>query len=130
MTVTVTSAPALDARSALRHAVEIEAVCRRAGSYRYEVRLLDLSQSGCRIEPAIGLAPDTAISIVPCGLAARDATIRWSRDGQMGIEFVEPLHPAVADHLVANNRASLVATANEPERLLTLSEWNPRGPRR
>ena len=65
-----------------------------------EVTIFDLSETGCRFldqhgRPAVG-SPLT-IKVGPVGPI--EATVKWLRDGFVGIAFRSPLYPSVLDHI-------------------------------
>lgn len=68
----------------------------------YDVPLKDLSETGCRFYDRHGsLQPDTAIALRIAGIGPFPATVRWRRDGYVGVEFDEALYAPVLDHIVA-----------------------------
>ena len=64
-----------------------------------EVELTDLSATGCRMVTFARLQVGTKIWINLPGLAPLEAIIRRSHEQDYGCEFLQPLHPAVAEHL-------------------------------
>jgi PilZ domain len=72
----------------------------RAGIDRRNIALWDLSSRGCRIFVShLTMRVGQRIVIRPEGMEALDATIRWAGEEFAGVEFDQPLHPAVVDHL-------------------------------
>ena len=87
-------------RSHSRVEINAEAMVRRDGSNNYRVRILDISESGCKIEiverPSVG----EGIWVRFDGLQALHATVTWIAPPVAGIEFDHPIHPAVFDGLI------------------------------
>lgn len=82
----------------------IDAVAKTSQGARHAVRLMDLSAGGCAVtalhQPLkIGLTYGLKID----GLETLGAVASWSAGQVSGLEFVQSLHPAVADHLVRLN---------------------------
>ena len=86
-----------------RKPITAMAVC-KSSTAKQRVVVSDLSIKGCRIEsPRIPLAPNHDLILEFDGLEKQFATVRWVREGNAGIEFDYPLHPAVVDHLCETN---------------------------
>lgn len=73
-----------------RFAVYCPAELRSEGR-RHAVRLVNLSQGGARLEAECALERDQLVTLAVPGLPERQGGVRWSRDGTLGIAFVEPL---------------------------------------
>ena len=62
--------------------------------------LTDLSQAGCRMEvDDAALDEDQLVIVRPGALGGVSGRVRWTRGNAAGVEFVDPLHPAVVDHV-------------------------------
>lgn len=72
----------------------------RYGHGARDVTILDLTEDGCRFHDRFGrIPPETAITVKIGPVGPIDAIVRW-RDGEYsGIQFMQPLHPAVFDHI-------------------------------
>ena len=91
-------------RVAERLELAAEVSLRRPGRCHYQVRLLDLSAKGCRLEfverPRVG----ERLWVKFSGLNSIEAEVCW-RDGFVGgVRFVRPIHPAVFDLLTTTLR--------------------------
>ena len=74
---------------------------RRRREHCYVVRLHDLTASGCRIDlPEHVCDPDDVWVTLP-GLETLASTVRWANEFVAGVEFKQPMHPAVFDHMAA-----------------------------
>jgi len=73
---------------------------RRGSGFKVEVQLLDLSVHGCRLRTT-GFAKGDQIFIAIAHLAPILASICWTGEGCVGVEFEIPLHPAIVAHLAS-----------------------------
>ncbi len=74
---------------------------RRSFDTRYQVRILDFSPHGCRIELVERVRPGDRVWISLPGIETIEATTCWVDGFVAGVEFVHPLHPSVFDMLTA-----------------------------
>ncbi len=113
-----------DRRKAPRKATRIAAVAKTAHGQRHALRISDLSISGCAISVERGhpLTEGSSYGLKIDGLEMLGSTATWTTGQSAGLEFVRPLHPAIADHLATRNPAPLVRA--EPD------DAPPRGMRR
>ncbi len=63
----------------------------RVADHEFPVDIVDASQAGMRIRTNRTLATGGPCQIVTDGLGERGALVRWSRDGEVGIQFNQPL---------------------------------------
>ena len=89
-----------DVRRALRMDVNVEATIREHGSSKFVVNLRDLSVTGFRFETVYTVKLHSHIWLTIPGLQALEAAVAWHRDPLFGAAFINPLHPAVCDHIV------------------------------
>jgi hypothetical protein len=102
-----------------RLAISLSAYLRERGRPGCNVRLLDLSALGCRIEAGGDLEPGSWVWLKLPGLEARYSRVAWSRGGFAGIEFESALHEAVVDVLAGIERQP---EASEVAELRAISE--------
>ena len=88
-------------RLARRLDVRMTGSLREQGSSKFEVDVLDMSVSGCRLETSFLLNPGAKVWITIPGLSALEAEITWRRNYSYGCRFTSLLHAAVLDHIVA-----------------------------
>ena len=68
---------------------------------RSSVAISDLSARGCRIVTTDeGISAGTSLFVRLNHLAPLRATVRWRGQGNMGLEFDQPLYIPVLDHLL------------------------------
>ncbi len=90
-----------DGRRAMRLDVKIKAGLREAGSFKFEVQVIDISVTGFRIETSFNMETGSRVFLNLPGLEGKEANVMW-RDGFVyGCAFTTSLHPAVLDHVVA-----------------------------
>jgi hypothetical protein len=92
-------------RWAKRHAARAPAGFRERGRSRTAVEVVDLSTHGCRIEVSGPLVTGQRTWISLPTLQGWEARIVWAEGGVAGLDFVQPLHPAVADLIVRRSAA-------------------------
>ncbi len=88
-------------RRALRRAVKVRAHLRDRGQTRFEIDVVDLSQSGFRAQTSFTLWPGTVVWLTLPGLAPLEAVVAWRDRSTYGCAFAKPLHSAVFEHIVA-----------------------------
>ena len=81
-----------------------EVALRRASQLNYRVRAYDLSQHGCRLEFVERPELDELVWVKFEGLNAIEGLVSWIDGFLVGIEFAQPIHPAVFDALVPRLR--------------------------
>lgn len=88
-----------DQRRALRADVHARVVVREFGGSKFEVELLDISVTGFRFKTLYSVKLHAEITITLPGLSSLVAKIAWHSDPFYGAAFINPLHPAVRDHI-------------------------------
>jgi hypothetical protein len=74
---------------------------RRVGQRGYRVKVFDVSPHGCKAEFVERPRLDEHVWVKFEGLEALEAMICWVRGFEVGLEFENPIHPAVFDMLVS-----------------------------
>lgn len=83
-----------------RTGVRIRAEARESsGGARRLVWVTDLSHSGFRMECVNSLDENRTLFLTLPGMAGMEAHIAWRAGNEYGCRFVQPLHPAVFDHI-------------------------------
>ena len=93
-----------DQRVVRRRIVSISAYAREADLALFEVRVMDLSTEGCRIEGAIDLEQATRIWIKIPGVTPRAALVAWGRAGEAGCRFEDPICEELVAEVARNSR--------------------------
>ena len=86
-------------RQAERNAVHIVAELRLPVGQRFKVSVLDLSQTGFRIETGNHIELGSRVFLSIPELQSLPAQIAWSKTPFYGCAFLNPLHAAVFDHV-------------------------------
>lgn len=81
-------------RRSRRRVVNFAATLESEGMSAHPVQLLDLSEHGFRVSVQHEVEQGSALLIKLPGIEALRARIVWARDGELGCEFEEDLHPA------------------------------------
>jgi hypothetical protein len=87
--------------------VHIVAQIREKGYGHHQAKVADLSRSGCRVITPMYLNRESSIFITMPGFAPLEARIAWHVRDEYGCEFVQELHAAIFDHIVATHPAAL-----------------------
>ena len=90
-----------NSRVSSRADVEIVAAVREPGLGSMEVMVLDLSITGFRMRCMTRLTGEKAIFLKLPSFAALGSKICWQQGDYFGCEFLQSLHPAVYNHIIA-----------------------------
>lgn len=74
---------------------------RRSGQLNYQVRIFDASLHGCRVEFVERPNVDEQLWVKFDGLQPLEAEVCWVEGFAVGVNFVQPIHPAVFERLVS-----------------------------
>jgi hypothetical protein len=87
-------------RRSPRFSVSREIAIRRLGSAALQVKIIDASMEGCKVEIHDIVAPaDSLIARLP-GLEPLGATVQWVNGPMAGLHFRRSIHSAVFDQLL------------------------------
>lgn len=81
--------------------LEADVEFRRHKQTHYTISLHDLSASGCRIAAPERLGWGERVWVQLPSLQSLSACVKWTGAWQSGVEFEQPLHPAVFDMMAA-----------------------------
>ncbi len=95
--------PYADRRVHPRVMVALPAFLQANGS-RHSVQILDLSSGGAKLTFADPV-PSGTLVLLDCGTLACEGTVRWQRDGQLGLSFEQELDPREVDALMQRSSA-------------------------
>ena len=87
-------------RRAVRVPLDAHVSLRRAGTHPFPVRVFDASPLGSKLEFVERPRLDERVWVKFDGLNAIEAMVCWVDGHVVGVEFVQPMHPAVFDALV------------------------------
>ena len=83
-----------------RMAVNAEVALRRSGQLNYRVRVFDASPSGCKLEFVERPELDERVWVKFDGLDAIEGIVCWVEGHQAGVQFANPMYPAVFEMLL------------------------------
>jgi PilZ domain len=94
-------ATGVEYRRFTRGDVDITIDVRESAGGRHKAQMVDLSLSGCRIFSVTYLSEDRRIFITLPGFGPLEAEVVWRIKDEYGCSFINGLHPAIYDHIVA-----------------------------
>jgi hypothetical protein len=92
------------ARRSERQVLDAEVFLRRPGQLGYRVKVFDASLHGCRVEFVGRPALAEQLWVRFDGLQPIEAEVCWIEGFSAGVNFLQPIHPAVFDRLIASLR--------------------------
>ncbi len=95
--------PKDEARRLLRRSALLNATLTGSSIKPHHVTVIDLTGYGCGLEGALRTHAGECLvlTIEPIGPLA--GKVIWWSEGRLGLEFLQPLHPAVIDHIRLTN---------------------------
>ena len=97
----------MDLRREKRYSISAFGRYRKGTGTRYNVAIKDLSEYGCQFSDLVGrisVGDEITIRIGEVGPIA--ARVKWAAKREIGVEFEQPLHPSVLDHIIAQGGAN------------------------
>lgn len=91
----------MERRRAPRLPLEADVDFRRHKQTHYLIGMHDLSASGCRIAAPERLCWGERVWVQLPSLQSLSASVKWTGAWQSGVEFEQPMHPAVFDMIAA-----------------------------
>ncbi|HEX3423452.1 MAG TPA: PilZ domain-containing protein [Sphingomicrobium sp.] len=88
-------------RRSERIALDASISLRRPGQLNYRVQIFDASLHVCRVEFVERPRLDEQLWVKFDGLQPLEAEVCWVEGFTVGVNFVQPIHPAVFDRLVS-----------------------------
>ena len=95
-----------DRRWFQRSSAEVAAAFRERGRTRLPVQLVDLSAKGCKVKLNGSVVVGSHAWVMLPTLESWYARVAWTEGGEAGLDFVQPLHRAVAEMIVARAAAA------------------------
>lgn len=90
----------MEKRDDFRHTVKIQSRYRTGRGVARDVVVTDLSRHGCRMfDRFSSLAEGRYISIRIGSIGPIQAKVRWREHSVVGLEFDDPIHPSVLEHM-------------------------------
>lgn len=88
-------------RKARRNPVQLSAELRLSGGQKFKVTVLDLSQSGFRIETGNHIEIGSKVYLAIPGFSSLPAQVAWNESNLYGCAFLYALHESVFEHIAA-----------------------------
>ena len=108
-----------DRRRAPRAALRLSATIREPGRSRVQVRVIDMSTHGCRIEASSGAPAEAWVLLSVAGLESQYCRIVWRAHEFAGLEFASPIAEAVLDRLLRDQEQLTETTVTELRSIAT-----------
>jgi hypothetical protein len=87
-------------RRNVRRELNADAVVRSSSQGRVGGHVIDISEHGCKLELEVDrMLPEQRLMIKLPNLETQAGVVRWVSGRIVGVEFHEPLHSAVVEHL-------------------------------
>ena len=111
-------------RRANRAALRLKATMRTGGGKsRIQVRLIDISTHGCRIDCTSTVEQDSWVWLSVTGLETQYCRVAWQCQEFVGLEFATPLAEAVLDRLLLNQQSLPETTIKELREISARTHW-------
>ena len=111
-------------RRAERAALRLAATMRTGGGKsRVQVRLIDISTHGCRIDCTSTVEADTWLWLSVAGLETQYCRVAWQCQEFVGLEFATPLAEAVLDRLLQSQQQMPETTIKELREISARTHW-------
>jgi hypothetical protein len=114
---------ATDRRRANRAALNLAATMREGSRSKVQVRLIDISTHGCRIECSSTVAVDSWLWLNIAGLESQYCRVVWHCQEFIGIEFENPIAETVLDRLLGQQKLPSQTRVNELRDIATRTLW-------
>ena len=110
-------------RRATRAALSLTATMREGSHTKVQVRVIDISTGGCRIEctSAVGVGNNVWLSIP--GLENQYCRVIWHCQEFVGVEFEKPLAEPVFQKLLQDNKQLTEKTITELREIANRAHW-------
>ena len=93
-------------RRAQRSALRLNATIREPGRSRTQVRVIDISTHGCRIDATTAPSADTWVLLSIAGLETQYCRVVWQYQEFVGLEFAAAIAEPVLERLVQDQQLS------------------------
>lgn len=110
-------------RRANRAALSLTATMREGSRTKVQVRVIDISTGGCRIECTSGVAVDANVWLTIPGLENQYCKVIWHCQEFVGLEFEKPLANAVLDKLLREQEQLPEKTIAELRDIASRTHW-------
>ena len=110
-------------RRVQRAALSLDATLREGGRNKMQVRLIDMSTHGCRVQCPSAVGGDECVWLNIPTLEAQYCRVVWQCHEFVGLEFEKPLAQAVFDKLLAGQKQLPEKTIIELRDIANRTHW-------
>ena len=110
-------------RRANRAALSLTATMREGSRSKVQVRVIDISTGGCRVECTSAVPVDACVWLSIPGLENQYCRVVWHCQEFVGLEFEKPLSAAVFDKLVREQAQLNEKTITELREIANRAHW-------
>jgi hypothetical protein len=110
-------------RRANRAALNLAATMREGSRSKAQVRVMDISTHGARIECTSPVTDDSCIWLTIGGLEAQYCRVVWHCQEFVGVEFEKPLAQAVLDRLLEGHQQLNEKSIKDLRSIASRSHW-------
>lgn len=110
-------------RRATRAALSLNATMREGSRTKVQVRVIDISTHGCRIECTSGVSADANVWVTIPGLENQYCQVIWHCQEFVGVEFEKPLAQTVFDKLIREQGQLAETTITELRDIASRTHW-------
>ena len=92
----------MDLRREERYSITANGRYRKGTGVRFDIAIRDLSEYGCQFADLVGrVQQGDEITIRVGEIGPIEAQVKWVARRQVGVEFIQPLHYSVLEHIIA-----------------------------
>jgi hypothetical protein len=110
-------------RRANRAALNLSATMREGSRGKAQVRVIDISTHGCRIECTSQVTSESCVWLAIAGLENQYARVVWHCQEFIGLEFDKPLAEAVLDKLLKDHAQLTEKAVKDLRNIATRTHW-------
>ena len=110
-------------RRANRIALSLEATVRDDRRGKVQVRVIDMSTHGCRIQCSTPVDDGSHVSLSIAGLETQRCRVVWHAQEFVGLEFEKPLSEAVFERLLAGGEQLPETAVKELRSIASRTHW-------
>lgn len=113
----------LERRRANRAALNLTATLREGSRSKTQVRLIDISTHGCRVECTSPVTDDSCVWLNISGLEAQYCRVVWHCQEFVGLEFEKPLAQPVLERLLKDHQQLTEKAVKDLRSIATRTHW-------
>lgn len=92
----------MELRREQRYSISVRGRYRKGTGVRFDIAIKDLSEYGCQFADLVGrVSQGDQITVRVGEVGPIAAQVKWIERRQVGVEFDQPLHPSVLEHIIA-----------------------------